>query len=78
MGNVRIELNEKAVGDLLKGPEMQAYLLSLAEQKAELCGEGYEASVFVAETRAVGKVRAKTKAAKKDNMENNTLLKALN
>lgn len=75
-----LELNGDALEELLKSEEIQKALDGAAEQIKENAGEGYEvghAADKVLETRAIATVYAETPEAKRDNLENNTLLKAL-
>ena len=74
---VKVKLNYKGVGQLLKSSEMQALLAQYAGQIAGRCGGGYETDGFVAQTRAVATVYASTRAARADNARSNTILKAL-
>jgi len=48
-----------------------------AYEIAQRAGNGYETDVFVGKTRANASVFASTEDAMKDNMDNNTLLKAV-
>ena len=73
MDKVKFELNYKGVGQLLKSPEMQRVLESYAAGAASRAGKGYKTRVMP--TRAV--VFADSKSAQKDNLEHNTLLKAV-
>lgn len=66
------ELNYKGVGQLLKSTEMQRVLEDHAQGIAKRAGAGYTAKVMP--TRAIVVVEPK---AAKDNLENNTLLKAV-
>ena len=70
-------LNKKGVGELLKSSEMQTLLDSHASAIKNRAGAGYEHDVQVNEGRAHAMVWAETYQAKKDNLENNTLLKAV-
>ena len=72
-----IVLNSEGVRELLKGPDMQALLLERAQEIAARAGSGYETDVFVGRNRANASVFASDPEAVKDNMKNNTLLKAL-
>ena len=87
---VKVKLNYKGVGQLLKSSEMQALLAQHAGQIAGRCGSGYETDGFVAQTRAVATVYAATRAvaswasvsaesyaARKENADTNSILKAL-
>ena len=75
---VRFELNLKGLNELMKGPEMQAVLDEKAQQIQNAAGEGYEHQTYPINWIAVANVYPETKEAHADNMENNTLLKAMN
>lgn len=77
MAKVKFKLNRAGVGQLLKGSEMQSILGSVGAQKAAQAGDGYDSDVHVYQKRAVANVYAADAAARKDNLENNTLLKVL-
>lgn len=77
MAKVKIELNRAGVAELMKSQEMLSTCESLAQKAAGSLGEGYEVTTFVGKTRANASVNAVTYQARKDNMENNTILKAL-
>lgn len=70
-------LNYAGVGQLLKSSEMQAVLTDKAAGIRKRCGDGYAQDIYVGKTRANAMVRAKTVKAKRDNMKNNTILKAV-
>ena len=74
----RIELNSTGIRELLKSAEIQSVLNETAETVARRAGEGYKAIPgTLGKTRANVRVQAATKEANKDNLEHNTLLKAL-
>lgn len=77
MAKVKFKLNSKGVGQLLKSAEMQNVLSKHATAIRNRCGDGYEQEQFVAGSRAVTTVKANSFKAKRDNMKNNTLLKAV-
>ncbi|CQR25874.1 phage protein [Streptococcus varani] len=77
MSNFKFELNESAVAELMKSSEMQEVLTGEASKIKDRCGDGYEQDIYVGKNRANAMVSAKTHKAKKDNLENNTLLKAV-
>ena len=78
MSKVRIKLNTKGVGELLKGQDMQNALSEIAEGiKQRAGGDGYEVSNFVGRKRANASVVATTQKAIIANNENNTILKSL-
>lgn len=75
---IRFKLNLAGLNELMKSGEMQAVLNSAAGQIAGAAGDGYEAEAahpisFV----AIASVRAATSEARRENSENNTLLKAV-
>lgn len=76
MSKTRIELNRAGVKALLRSDEMAALLRQKAAAAAR-CGDGYEAGSYLMPTRAVARVGAVTSEAKRDNLEHNTILKAL-
>lgn len=74
-----IVFQDDQIEAFLKSEEVQKALDSVAETVKERAGEGYEvgqAEDKVLKTRAIATVYARTGAAKQDNLENNTLLKA--
>ena len=77
MGNVTIKLNRSGVRKLLKSAEMQNGLSSIAFAAQNRLGEGYAAAYYTAETRAVAEVSAESYAARKENADTNSILKAL-
>lgn len=77
MSKIKFELNSAGVQELLKSPEMQNILDGYAQSAAVRAGEGYDADIHLGKKRAYANVYAATPEAKKDNLENNTLLKSL-
>ena len=77
MNKVTIKLNSSGVRKLLKSPEMQNGLSSIAFAAQNRLGEGYEAAYYTAETRAVAVVSAESYAARRENADTNSILKAL-
>lgn len=77
MSKAKFRLNRKAVGDLLKSDQMQKVLENKATEIRNRCGDGYEQDIFIGKNRANTMVAAKSFKAKKDNLKNNTLLKAV-
>ena len=74
---VRVELNLQGVNELMKSKEIQAVLQQEGEKVAAAAGEGYAARTHLANWIAVTNVYAETEEAKRENLEHNTLLKAL-
>lgn len=77
MSKIKFELNSEGVRELLKSAEMQSILDGYAQEAAVRAGEGYNAETHLGQKRAYANVYAETYAAKRDNMDNNTLLKSL-
>lgn len=77
MANVKIVLNKEGVRALLKSPEVEKMCMDIANQTVAKCGEGYEAQVRHYPERTAAAILPMTYQAKKDNLENNTILKAL-
>lgn len=77
MSKVKIKLNDAGFVELLKSQEIADAVKEVAEQVAARAGDGYATDVYQAETRVIASVYTETKEAMKDNLENNTLLKAV-
>jgi len=77
MSKTQFKLNRKGVADLMKSAEMQEVLKGYATGIKNRCGDGYEQDMYVGKNRANAMVRASTYQARKKNLENNTLLKAV-
>jgi len=77
MSKMQFKLNKAGVGSMLKSAEMQSVLSKQASAIKNRCGEGYEQDIFVGKNRANAMVWADSYQARKENMENNTLLKAV-
>lgn len=78
MSNVRIELNREGVRELLRSSAVMNECRShAAEMAAKLGTDDYEVSEYIGRNRANVSVKAKTDKARQDNMDNNTMLKAV-
>lgn len=77
MAKMKFKLNRSGVASLMKSNQMQGVLEEKATGVRNRAGEGYKQDIFVGKTRANAMVYADTYQAKKDNMKNNTLLKAV-
>lgn len=75
MSDFKFELNSDGVTALMKSPEMQSALISHAKAIKNRAGDGYD--VHVGPSRANVSVATGNAAAAQDNMDNNTLLKAV-
>ena len=77
MANVEFKLDLAGLNQLMKSGEMQAILNNAANQIAGRAGDGYEVeSAHPISFVAIAAVHARTQEARRDNSENNTLLKA--
>ena len=77
MSKVKVVLNREGVKNLLQSREMQDYLANEANKVRNRLGEGYAQDSYVGKNRANAMVWAETYQAKKENLESNTILKAL-
>lgn len=77
MADLRFELNSAGVVELMKSQAMIDLLNAFAESVQSTAGDGYESDIVMSGDRAKAFVRAETKEAYNDNLENNTLLRAL-
>lgn len=77
MAKSGFKLNYAGIGQLLKSAEMQKVLEEKATAIKNRCGDGYKQDIYVGKTRANAMVYAETFEAKRDNMKNNTILKAV-
>lgn len=75
---IEIKINSAGVQAALKGPEVMDFLEAKGTQMAAAAGPGYEVTVGTRGTnRGRVFVQPATKAAAKDNAENDTLLRVL-
>lgn len=77
MAKMKFKLNPSGVSDLMKSAEMQKVLTDKATAIKNRCGDGYEQDIYVGSNRANAMVSAESFKAKRDNMKNNTILKAV-
>lgn len=77
MAKMKFKLNRSGVAALMKSNQMQGVLEEKATGVRNRAGEGYKQDIYVGKTRPNAMVYADTYQAKKDNMKNNTLLKAV-
>jgi hypothetical protein len=71
------ELDKQGVKALMKSEEMNQAMKSVADEAAERLGEGYEADTHTGKTRVNASVYAVTAAARRENLSENTILKAV-
>ena len=74
---IKVELNHEAVGEMLKSSEMQELIKSYADEIAKRAGDGYASDTYNAGSRVIASAYTETEEAMEDNLENNTLLKAM-
>lgn len=77
MSKFKFILNRAGVRALMQSTEMQSILKSKANNALNSLGEGYKTDAYVGKNRANAMVYADTYQAKRDNLENNTILKAV-
>ena len=75
--NVRFELNRQGVRELMQSDEMMAVVSRLSNESLATLGDGYEVTTLVGKTRVNAEIAAVTYQARKENSENNTILKSL-
>ena len=74
---MKFVLNRSGVKELLKSAEMQSVLREYTSTVERNAGSGYSSNVKVGRNRASGRVYAYTSEARRENSENNTLLRSL-
>lgn len=77
MSNIRVELNHDGVKEFLHSPELLALLKGYADEAAAQLGEGYKAETYHASSRNIASVYTDTDEARRKNLENNSILKAV-
>lgn len=75
--SMEIKLNYSGVGELLRSSEMAAVLSEQAEKIRSRCGDGYSTDTYSAGTRVVASVYTETTEAMQNELESNTLLRAI-
>lgn len=77
MGKVKVVLNSKGVQEMLKSPEVADMCMQKAASALSRCGDGYEMDSRTYPERRGAVIKAVSYKARKDNADNNTLLKAV-
>ncbi|MBE5852272.1 MAG: hypothetical protein E7299_04870 [Lachnospiraceae bacterium] len=77
MANVKVEINYKGLLELFKNEQIKEKCISVANNVAQIAGEGYNVSNWTGPHRAGATVWCDSYDAIRDNMKNNTMLKAL-
>lgn len=76
-GITKFTLDRAGVRRLLKSDEMLNCVKSYADDAVSSLGEGYEVNTRRGKTRVNAKIQAVSYKAKRDNLTNNTILKAV-
>lgn len=77
MSNFRFELNRAGVRQLLRGDAIQGALKGCASRAKSKLPSGYEQDIYIGKNRSNAMIWAETASARKDNSDNNSILKAL-
>lgn len=77
MANVEIKLNSAGIRELLRSKEAAEVCKEQADKAQSRLGDGYIVTTYTGKGRVNASVYAESYAAKRDNAENNTILKAL-
>lgn len=77
MSKFVFKLNRSGVAELMKSQAMQDVLSEHAKTIKDRAGDGYEQDIYLGKNRAIAMVSTTSFEARKDNSENNTLLKAV-
>lgn len=74
---VKVVLNTKNIGAFLKSQSVMDMLNERGNAALQRLGSGYAVSPYVGKTRPNVMVYAESAAARRENLENNTILKAV-
>ena len=77
MSKFKFVLNRTGVRQLMQSEEMQNILKEKADASLNRLGNGYKKDIHIGKNRANAMVWAETYQAKKENLENNSILKAV-
>lgn len=77
MAKTKFELNKAGVRELMLSPEMESALESIAGDALTRLGDGYDMNTYHGRNRINVEVSAETFTARRDNAQNNTILKAV-
>lgn len=77
MAKVRFELNREGVRELLRSKEMMDVCQEYANNALGKLGDGYEVTTHTGTNRVNAQVAAVTYSAKKENLSDNTIIKAV-
>lgn len=77
MTNTTIKLNYNGIGAMLRGEEMKELVKGYGKRGAEAAGQGYGYDTHNTGQRQAATFFPETNQAKSDNLNNNTLIKAM-
>ena len=77
MAKMTIKLNSDGVRELLRSDEVKGFISEKANEISGRCGEGYATDTKLMSTRVIASVYTEDPKAMKDNLDNNTLLRAM-
>lgn len=77
MAKVKFVLNPQGVRDLMKSNEMAEICTGYAHDALGRLGAGYSVNTYLGSKRFNAEVFAETYQAKRDNLKNNSILKAV-
>ena len=77
MSKFKFVLNRAGVRQLMQSEEMQVILNEKATKALNRLGGGYKSDIYIGKNRANAMVYADTYQAKRDNLKNNSILKAV-
>lgn len=77
MAKVVFKLNREGVRELLRSSEMKDICLEYANNALGRLGDGYEVDSIYGRNRVNAEVRAESFFARRDNLKNNSILKAV-
>lgn len=77
MAKVEIKLNTSGVRDMLRSDEMKTECEKRANEALGKLGSGYMVTTHTGKNRVNASIYAESFEAKRENMESNTILKAL-
>lgn len=75
--SIVFKLDKAGVRELLRSPQMMAVCKEHAQAVQGRCGDGYEVTTHTGKNRVNASVHAATVEARRDNLDNNTLEKAV-
>lgn len=77
MGKVTVELNREGVRELLRSDAMLSICKEYADAAVSRLGNGYSANTYRGKNRVNAEVTADTYEARRENLESNSILKAV-